>query len=234
VFAEPLWYYVNPFQKVFISKAAWMEYRQNYSRWQLLWEINRADPTNRGKKWYQVPNPEIAGAEGYPPGFLKKKLQAAVIFTNDTTTTDGHYWARSILPPIASIEDLEKGLKTIPDNSLDMLILSGHMPNSPSQHCGVRCKDDNRKFNIDETTLPEATARLIRSKLRSDGILVIAACRAGGNPDSVRAFARKVKRAVAAPKGICAGVKDFTGADIDGTFWWYGGYNSKGYEIQEP
>src|SRR5258705_7489360 len=88
------------------------------AQWYAAWPNADADP-----HWYERPNPPAALA--YPPGFLKRGLDAVVLVTGWSPDTDGYFWANDrVIMGVDSYERLTLALAQIGE-PVDMLILSG-------------------------------------------------------------------------------------------------------------
>jgi RHS repeat-associated protein len=214
----------SPFGGIDIPGQVTDAYYFQMERWRKQWEAMGRLPMYAGKEWYEVPNPP--GAQGYPPGFLKKDLHARVLFLTEGLS-QGFFWLPSNCQDpkrIGSYGQLKAALTAIPANSLDMLIISGHNPNFYRQHCGAKFGkskeqiEDKAENNIDER-MPEDVADLIATRLSKDGILVFASCYGGWYKKGVKEIAALIKHGVAAANTFCnTSASSALEADIDSTF----------------
>lgn len=195
--------------------------RQWYGQWP---EVD-SDP-----RWFTRPNPEPA--RGYPPGFLKRHLNAFIIYTASSPEVDGFFWARDrFVTGIDSYEALDTALEQIAE-PVELLAISGEQLNAPGDGFGVCWREHNEQgFSI---TMPGKTAGLLRSRIKESGYLLVASCHAGDNPDLVQEMANFVGRPVAGACGVSRGLREEL-LDDNGVYWTLGAHaDGRAYTLREP
>jgi hypothetical protein len=219
----------NPCGAVTLTPEVYRLYRAVFDTWQRQW-YERWPDVDHDPRWYARANPEPA--LGYPPGFLKRRLDVFVIYTASSPDTDGYFWANErLVTGVDSYHALDIALKRIPA-AVEMLILSGERLNVSGECCGVCWREYNEVgFS---SAMPDQTARLLRARIRATGLFVLGSCHAGNDPALVQEMADIIGRPVAGARGVCRGVRTQLLAE-NGIPWTLGGYaDGHAYTLAEP
>jgi hypothetical protein len=222
-----LW--TNPCGAIRLTPKVRAKYQAVYddlqAQWYAAWPKIDSDP-----QWYERPNPPSALA--YPPGFLKRDLDAVVFITGWSPDTDGYFWANDrVIMGIDSYERLTLALAQI-GAPVDMLILSGECIQVPGDACGVSWRQGEASGF--DAVLPPHVAALLREKIKATGLFVLGSCHSGNNPLLVQQMADVVGRPVAAAVGVCRGVRQELLCE-GGIFWTLGGFaEGRAYTLCQP
>src|SRR5947209_2944323 len=82
--------WTNPCGAIRLTPEVQSRYQEVYDAWQRRW-YQTWPGVDDDPRWFARPNPEPAS--GYPPGFLKRGLDAVVLITGWSPDTDGYFWA---------------------------------------------------------------------------------------------------------------------------------------------
>jgi hypothetical protein len=222
-----LW--TNPCGSIRLTPEVHAQYQAVYDEWQRQWYAAwpglDADP-----RWFARPNPNDALA--YPPGFLKRGLDAVVLVTASSPDTDGYFWANDrVIAGVDSYEQLQRALSHVAA-PVDMLILSGECLQVPQAACGV-CWRELNAVGFDGG-MPASVAGLLREKIKPSGLFVLGSCHSGNDPELVQQMADVIGRPVAAACGVCRGVRDELYFS-EGVYWTMGGFaEGRSYTLREP
>lgn len=220
--------WANPCGAVVLSPEARARYQHLFDVWQRAWHADHPglqdDP-----RWYARANPRSAA--GYPPGFLKRDLDAVVLVTPSSPDTDGYFWANErVYLGVDSYETLAEVVAGLP-SPVEMLILSGECLQVAGPACGVCWHVGPVGF---DATMPAEVAALLREKIVPAGLFVLGSCHSGNDPALVQGMADVIGRPVAAAVGVCRGVR----AELlfgDGVHWTMGGFAEGGaFTLREP
>jgi hypothetical protein len=116
----------------------------------------------------------------YPPQAYKPGNKVAII-SDDTCPNDRFCWVPKVQhhPDVGSYAALAAALNQYDDNSIDVLIFSGHR----GGQCSCRTRDLN--VSLGGANMPEWIYALIRRKLRKPGgEVIVASCYAGGSAEN--------------------------------------------------
>jgi RHS repeat-associated protein len=130
-----------------------------------------------GKPGVGMPDPDKPGANLYYPPQAYNGGKKVAIITDDTCANDRFCWVPKDQhhPGVGSWADLEAVLNQLDDNSVDVLIISGHSGG------GCTCRTSSGE-NLGGAGMPASLYALIRRKLKEpNGELIIASCFAGGS-----------------------------------------------------
>lgn len=167
--------------------------------------------------------PEKNDADNYyPPRFREAGILSVAMLTDNTISKDGFLWIKQANQHhgISSPQALKLRLEMYGDNSIDLLVISGHC--AFANTCGVGSSggviNKDMKADVLET---------IRRKVKLNGIVVLAACETGEKADQ-KAFATALQRKLSAAKGLCRGLLT--------TYheWGLGGWAEGGYNTVSP
>jgi hypothetical protein len=207
----------NPCGAILLTPEVREKYRAAHEDLQSQW-YERWPDIDKDPLWFTRRHPEAA--VGYPPGFLKRNLNAAVIFMASAPDTDGYFWANDqVQTGVDSYAALDTALEKLA-GPVDMLILSGEEL-ALDEACGV-CWREYNTSGLD-SRMPARTAELIHSRITPSGLLVLGSCRAGDHPDLVQQMANVVGRPAAGAQGTCRGVRQELLVE-NGIPWTLGGY----------
>ena len=157
-------------------------------------------------------------------------MEKVGIISDFTCANDTYNWiaAADTHTGVSSYRAFANILSTYADNSIDMLVISGH---GDSGRCTVRAGANGSghliDFNSDPTTggMPAYLVTLIKAKVKANGSVVLAACNSGVHKGQMHDLAVLLNRTVVGGMGTCRMNDPATP---------HGGYTDDGWVVASP